>query len=65
MLSHIILHEVDRRWCRRDGVATGDVRLVRYADAMVLLSRTELEAREAWGRLQRKFAELHLMVNQE
>src|SRR5579884_213768 len=31
------LHEVDRQWCRSDGVALGDVRLVRYADDMVLL----------------------------
>jgi retron-type reverse transcriptase len=31
-LSNIFLHEVDRQWCRRDGVAVGDVRLVRYAD---------------------------------
>jgi retron-type reverse transcriptase len=34
-LSNIFLHEVDRRWCRSDGVALGDVRLVRYADDMV------------------------------
>jgi retron-type reverse transcriptase len=27
LLSHILLHEVDRRWCRSDGIATGDVRL--------------------------------------
>jgi len=32
LLSNIYLHEVDRRWCRGDGVATGAVRLVRYAD---------------------------------
>jgi group II intron reverse transcriptase/maturase len=32
LLSNIFLHEVDRRWCRSDGVATGAVRLVRYAD---------------------------------
>ena len=31
-LSNIFLHEVDRQWCRSDGVATGKVRLVRYAD---------------------------------
>lgn len=65
LLSNIFLHEVDRRWCRSDGVATGDVRMVRYADDMVLLSRTEQQAREAWDRLQRDFAELHLVVNQE
>ena len=40
-LSNIFLHEVDRQWCRSDGVALGNVRLVRYADDMVLLARTE------------------------
>ena len=65
LLSNIFLHEVDRRWCRSDGVATGAVRLVRYADDMVLLARTEQQARTAWDQLQREFAELHLVVNQE
>jgi RNA-directed DNA polymerase len=65
LLSNIFLHEVDRRWCRSDGVATGAVRLVRYADDMVLLARTEQEAQGAWERLQGEFAALHLVVNQE
>jgi RNA-directed DNA polymerase len=65
LLSNIFLHEVDRRWCRSDGVATGSVRLVRYADDMVLLAQTEQQARTAWHQLQREFAELHLVVNQE
>jgi RNA-directed DNA polymerase len=65
LLSNIFLHEVDRRWCRSDGVATGSVRLVRYADDMVLLAQTEPQARTAWDQLQREFAELHLVVNQE
>lgn len=64
-LSNIFLHEVDRQWCRSDGVALGDVRLVRYADDMVLLSRTEQGAREAWEQLQAQFAALRLVVNQE
>jgi len=64
-LSNIFLHEVDRQWCRSDGVALGNVRLVRYADDMVLLAQTEREAREAWERLQGQFAALHLVVNQE
>ena len=46
-------------------VATGAVRLVRYADDMVLPARTEQQARTAWDQLQREFAELHLVVNQE
>jgi len=64
-LSNIFLHEVDRQWCRRDGVACGNVRLVRYADDMVLLARTEQQARAAWEQLQVQFADLRLVVNQE
>jgi len=64
-LSNIFLHEVDRQWCRSDGVALGNVRLVRYADDMVLLARTEQQAREAWEQVQAQFAELQLVVNQE
>ena len=64
-LSNIFLHEVDRHWCRGDGVALGNVRLVRYADDMVLLARTEQQAREAWEQLQVQFAALRLVVNQE
>ncbi|HVI78076.1 MAG TPA: group II intron reverse transcriptase/maturase [Candidatus Acidoferrum sp.] len=65
LLSNIFLHEVDRQWCRGDGFALGNVRLVRYADDMVLLARTEQEAREAWTQLQAQFSALHLIVNQE
>ncbi len=64
-LSNIFLHEVDRQWCRSDGVARGNVRLVRYADDMVLVARTEAEARAAWEQLQAQFAALQLVVNQE
>jgi RNA-directed DNA polymerase len=64
-LSNIFLHEVDRQWCRGDGVALGNVRLVRYADDMVLLARTEQQARVAWEQLQAQFAALQLVVNQE
>src|ERR1700688_913950 len=65
LLSNVFLHEVDRQWCRSDGVALGDVRLVRYADDMVLLARTEQQARVAWEQLQAQFAALRLVVNQE
>lgn len=64
-LSNIFLHEVDRQWCRGDGIALGNVRLVRYADDMVLLARTEREARAAWEQLQGQFTDLQLVVNQE
>jgi RNA-directed DNA polymerase len=65
LLSNIFLNEVHRRWCRSDGVATGAVRLVRYADDMVLLARTEQQAQGAWEQLQGEFAALHLVVNRE
>lgn len=65
LLSNIFLHEVDRLWCGSDGVALSNVRLVRYADDMVLLARTEQEARTAWDQLQAQFAALRLVVNQE
>ena len=64
LLSNIFLHEVDRQWCRDDGVVLGNSRLVRYADDMVLLARTEQQARVAWERLQNQFAALRLIVNQ-
>jgi group II intron reverse transcriptase/maturase len=65
LLSNVFLHEVDRQWCTQDGQATTSARLVRYADDMVLLARTAEAASEAWTRLQRQFAELRLVVNQE
>ena len=65
VLSNIVLHEVDRRWCMRDGQASTPVRLVRYADDMVLLAKTANAANQAWERLQQQFAKLRLVVNQE
>jgi RNA-directed DNA polymerase len=65
LLSNIVLHEVDRQWCRGDGTMSNGVVLVRYADDMVLLARTESEAKQAWERLQSQFAALRLVVNQE
>src|SRR5436190_21378587 len=65
LLSNVMLHEVDRQWCRGDGTMSHSVVLVRYADDMVLLARTESEARQAWERLQSQFVALRLVVNQE
>lgn len=65
LLSNVVLHEVDRQWCGRDGTMINSVVLVRYADDMVLLTRTRLEAEQAWERLQSQFAALLLVVNQE
>ena len=38
---------------------------VRYADDSVLLTRTKVEAQQAWERLQNQFAALRLVANQE
>ena len=65
LLSNIMLHEVDRQWCTARGEAPTGVRLVRYADDMVCLTRTGEEAASAWTRMQGQFQTLHLVVNQE
>lgn len=64
LLANIFLHEVDRLWSTRWG-PSGRVLLVRYADDMVLLAKTEVEAREAWTQLQVQLASLGLEINQE
>ena len=65
LLSNIYLHEVDRQWCNAKGEPTSQVRLVRYADDMVLLAGTEQEAKKGWERLRGQFTELFLVVNEE
>ena len=65
LLSDIFLHEIDRQWHKSTGESVGNVRLVRYADDMVLMAKTEQEAEAAWELLQRQFAELSLTVNEE
>jgi group II intron reverse transcriptase/maturase len=65
LLSNIFLNEVDRQWCRVGDAIGGTVRLVRYADDMVLLARTEQGAEQAWERLRTQFTGLRLVVNQE
>ena len=64
LLSNIMLHEVDRQWSTMQGPACR-VRLVRYADDMVLLARSQGEAQETWTALQSQFSRLLLMVNQD
>ena len=49
LLSNIMLHEVDRQWCRGDGTMSHSVVLVRYADDMVLLARTESRGQASVG----------------
>lgn len=63
LLSNVMLHEVDRQWSREE--QNRKVRLIRYADDMVLLAKTVAQATEAWTQLQAQFKALRLEVNQE
>jgi retron-type reverse transcriptase len=54
VLSNIFLHEVDRQWCATTGQPTGAVRMVRYADDMVLLAHSAADAQTAWQLLQQQ-----------
>jgi group II intron reverse transcriptase/maturase len=65
LLSNILLHEVDRQWCRTDGQSTGPAHLVRYADDMVFLAATEEEAREARTLFEHHVQALRLRVHAE
>jgi RNA-directed DNA polymerase len=66
LLSNIFLHEVDLCWSvESNSKVPGDIRLVRYADDMVLLARTGREAKRAWRKLQGQFKSLDLEVNEE
>jgi group II intron reverse transcriptase/maturase len=62
LLANIYLHELDREWqrdCQHLGV------LVRYADDLVVLCRSEAQANEALRRLREIFARLKLMLHPE
>ncbi len=61
LLSNIVLHEIDRQWQGREHTAI----LVRYADDMVILTRTRPHAEQAWQQLQLQFTQLRLAVNPE
>jgi group II intron reverse transcriptase/maturase len=65
LLSNIMLHEIDRQWSVVGGPAVPGVILVRYADDMILLARSQETAGAAWQRLQGQFAALRLEVNQD
>ncbi len=65
LLSNLFLHEVDRQWQHPDGMWADVARLIRYADDMVLLTRSEAQANQAWQRLQEQFTALRLTVNEE
>ena len=59
LLSNIFLHDIDRLWACPD-----KVRLIRYADDMVLLVRNPETAERFWNQLQGQLRELKLEVNQ-
>jgi RNA-directed DNA polymerase len=58
LLSNIYLHELDRQWDERLGV------LVRYADDVVILCRSESQAKRAMAEVRRLLGELELKVNE-
>jgi group II intron reverse transcriptase/maturase len=59
LLANIYLHEVDRAWSGRP------VRLVRYADDMVLLARDKREAEEVINHLKGQLSALSVEMNTE
>ena len=65
LLSNIMLHEVDRQWGGTVEGSASRVRLIRYADDMVLLARNPGEAQQAWTSLQSQLSRLLLSVNQD
>jgi RNA-directed DNA polymerase len=64
LLSNIYLHEVDRRFSGMGG-PTGGVRMIRYADDMVLLARSRADADRTWIRFQELVKGLRLSINEE
>jgi RNA-directed DNA polymerase len=60
LLANIYLHEVDREWQTRQPRAV----LVRYADDMLILCRTEADARAEYAHLQQVVAEHELTLNE-
>lgn len=65
LLSNIYLHEIDRLWCGRDGTMLCATRLIRYADDMILLARSSVDARHGWNALRQRIKALRLEVNLE
>jgi len=59
LLANIYLHEVDRQWHDQ----SYGIRLVRYADDMVLLARSKRKAEVAPARLKSQFDDLSVQMN--
>lgn len=60
LLSNIVLHEIDKLW--HDNVT---VKLVRFADDMVFLCRSERQAKYVLDKLKTQLANLKLTLNEE
>ncbi len=59
LLSNIFLHEVDKQWCDN-----ATVKLVRFADDMVFLCRSEKQAKWVLSKLKEQLSEIGLTLNQ-
>jgi group II intron reverse transcriptase/maturase len=62
LLANVYLHELDRLWQQR---CMGFGEVVRYADDLVIVCRSEVRAKESYHRLQFILKELGLEVNGE
>lgn len=60
LLSNIYLHEIDKLWEKNPSM-----RIVRYADDIVLFCRTEKQARYVLKKLRKQLDELGLTLNDE
>jgi len=60
LLSNIYLHEIDKQWCDN-----ATVKLVRFADDMVFLCKSEVQAKWVLRGLKDQLAGLGLTLNQE
>jgi group II intron reverse transcriptase/maturase len=68
LLANVYLHALDHEWFEGGSGGLGGERrghLVRYADDLLLLSRTEEQARESWQHLCRILGRLGLRLNEE
>ena len=68
LLANIYLHTLDAAWLQAGREGSGgekDAHLVRYADDLVLLSRTQELAQKSLGEMRRKLDGLGLHLNEE
>ncbi len=61
LLSNIYLHELDKEWQKRGA----GVKLIRFADDVIILCRTEEEARREYAYLQEVVKGMQLTLNEE